>query len=69
MSLRETPRNVRKAVKTGPKRKRRVINNSQFINPIGIYENDSYPVLTAFLALGPVGLAIGLSVGRGSYLY
>jgi hypothetical protein len=39
------PRNASKASKTGPKQKRRMSDNSQSINPIGIYENDSCTTL------------------------
>jgi transposase-like protein len=37
----EAPRNATKAVKTGPKRKRWISGNSQFINLIGISEKHS----------------------------
>src|SRR5262249_47431831 len=37
----EAPRKAHKAVRTGTKRKRRVSDNSQFINSIGVCERDS----------------------------
>ena len=46
---------AKEAVRTGPKRKRLVSDNSQFINLIKIYERHSQEVGGCFLAAGGMG--------------